>query len=153
MILKNTKTHVLGLMAFISAMASFSCHATDDSDWVTIHNGDMWIDSDGNDVQAHGAGFLKVDDTWYMIGEDRTKQWNPDVNMYSSKDLVNWKFERKIIENGVTPGIGQNEDDRAAKADVLSQNKKICGLVSLGKLRLRGVGGRSVLLRQRQWRL
>lgn len=76
-------------------------------DWTTISNGSMWKDDSGKDVQAHGAGFLQVGDTWYMIGEDRTKQWNPDVNMYSSKDLVNWKFERKIIENGVThPDLG-----------------------------------------------
>ena len=75
--------------------------------FTTITNGNLWIDSDGNDVQAHGAGFLKVGDTWYMIGEDRSSSWNPDVNMYSSKDLVNWKFERKIIENHVThPDLG-----------------------------------------------
>ena len=77
-------------------------------EWTTIKNGNMWIDSDGNEIQAHGAGFLKVNDTWYMIGEDRTQQWNPDVNMYSSKDLVNWKFERKIIKNGATnPDLGK----------------------------------------------
>lgn len=82
--------------------------AENESEWITISNGDMWRDLDGNDVQAHGAGFLQVGDTWYMIGEDRTQQWNPDVNMYSSKDLVNWKFERKIIENGVThPDLGK----------------------------------------------
>lgn len=69
-------------------------------EWVTIKNGAMWKDSDGNSVQAHGAGFLQLNDTWYMIGEDRTG--SPDVNMYSSKDLVNWKFERKIIQNRVT---------------------------------------------------
>lgn len=77
------------------------------NEWTTITNGNLWIDSEGNDVQAHGAGFLKVGDTWYMIGEDRSSSWHPDVNMYSSKDLVNWKFERKIIENNVThPDLG-----------------------------------------------
>lgn len=82
--------------------------ATQDAgQFTTITNGNLWIDSEGNDVQAHGAGFLKVGDTWYMIGEDRSSSWNPDVNMYSSKDLVNWKFERKIIENHVThPDLG-----------------------------------------------
>ncbi len=72
------------------------------SEWFTIKNGAMWKDNRQKDVQAHGAGFVRVNDTWYMIGEDRSNSWNPDVNMYSSKDLVNWKFERKIIENGVT---------------------------------------------------
>lgn len=73
--------------------------------WTTIVNGDMWVDSDGKDVQAHGAGFLKVGDTWYMIGEDRSDMWHPDVNMYSSKDFVNWKFERKIISPDTHPAL------------------------------------------------
>lgn len=69
--------------------------------WVTIKNGALWKDDRGETVQAHGAGFLQVGDTWYMIGEDReTAKWNPDINMYSSKDFVNWKFEGKIVANG-----------------------------------------------------
>lgn len=77
------------------------------AEWVTIKNGALWKDTDGNSVQAHGAGFLQVGDTWYMIGENRIASWNPDVNMYSSKDLKHWKFERTIIKNGVThPDLG-----------------------------------------------
>ena len=76
-------------------------------EWTTIVNGTMWTDSDGRSVQAHGAGFLQVGDTWYMIGEDRASSWHPDVNMYSSKDLQHWKFEGKIIENRKThPDLG-----------------------------------------------
>lgn len=77
--------------------------------WVRIANGAMWRDEKGNAVQAHGAGFLLVNDRYYMIGEDRSRSWNPDVNMYSSKDLVNWRFECKIIENKVThPELGKS---------------------------------------------
>lgn len=87
--------------------ASAAYKANRPSEWVRIKNGAMWKDSDGKDVQAHAAGFVQLNDRYYMIGEDRTQQWNPDVNMYSSKDLVNWRFERKIIENGVThPDLG-----------------------------------------------
>lgn len=69
--------------------------------WFTIKNGALWKDDRGKTVQAHGAGFLQIGDTWYMIGEDReTAKWNPDVNMYSSKDFTHWKFEGKIIKNG-----------------------------------------------------
>lgn len=75
--------------------------------WTTITNGPLWKDTDGNDIQAHGAGFLYYEGRWYMVGEDRSDQWHPDVNMYSSTDLVNWRFENKIIENGVThPDLG-----------------------------------------------
>lgn len=95
--------------AMLAVLVSFTCRtAAKTPDWVTISNGEMWKDTNGNEVQAHGAGFLQVGDTWYMIGEDRSDPWHPDVNMYSSKDLVNWTFERKIIENGVThPELGK----------------------------------------------
>lgn len=69
------------------------------SEWTTLRNGALWKDTHGNSVQAHGAGFLQVGDTWYMIGENRDRTWNPDVNMYSTKDFVTWKFERRIITN------------------------------------------------------
>ncbi len=72
------------------------------SGWVTIQNGRVWTDDQGRTVQAHAPGFVKVRDRWYMCGEDRSNSWNPDVNLYSSADLVHWKFERKIIQNGVT---------------------------------------------------
>lgn len=69
--------------------------------WVTIKNGALWKDNRGRTVQAHGAGFLLVGDTWYMIGEDReTSKWNPDISMYSSKNLIDWKFEKKVVANG-----------------------------------------------------
>ena len=88
-----------------SAQAAIS--ASGDGEWTTIVNGKMWIDETGKSVQAHGAGFVKVGDLWYMIGEDRAGSWHPDVNMYSSKDLQHWKFEGKIIENGKThPDLG-----------------------------------------------
>ena len=71
-------------------------------EWTTITNGQLWYDTDSNLVQAHAAGFVRVGDVWYMIGEDRANPWNPDVNMYSSHDLQHWKFETKVIQNGVT---------------------------------------------------
>lgn len=84
--------------------------------WTRISNGEMWTDDQGKDVQAHAAGFLHEGDTWYMIGEDRLRSWNPDVNMYSSKDLVHWHFESKIIENGVThPELGKTRFIERAK--------------------------------------
>ena len=76
--------------------------ATRASEWITIKNGLPHYTDNRATVQAHAPGFVRVGDIWYMCGEDRTSQWNPDVNLYSSIDLVNWKFEKKIIQNGVT---------------------------------------------------
>ena len=93
---------------FLALMLVAVCAVAKSGKWVTIKNGSLWYDTDSNVVQAHGAGFLQVGDTWYMIGEDRSHSWSPDVNMYSSKDLQTWKFEGKIIENGVThPQLGK----------------------------------------------
>ncbi|MBO5182359.1 MAG: discoidin domain-containing protein [Paraprevotella sp.] len=72
------------------------------SEWVTIQNGQLWKSTAGQTVQAHAPGFVRVGDLWYMVGEDRSNSWNPDVNLYSSTDLVTWKFEKKVIQNGVT---------------------------------------------------
>ena len=78
------------------------------NEWITIQNGNLWMLEDGKtSVQAHGPGFIRVGDVWYMCGEDRSGWWNPDVNLYSSVDLVHWKFEKKIVKNGVTtPELG-----------------------------------------------
>lgn len=71
-------------------------------------NGEVWYDTNGDTIQAHAPGFLRYGDRWYMVGEDRGDSWNPDVNMYSSTDLVNWRFEAKVVKNGVTvPELGK----------------------------------------------
>lgn len=102
-------TYAASFLALGFVGTPFLRAATDEEGtWVTIRNGAVWKDTEGNPVQAHGAGFLLEGDTWYMIGEDRSNPWHPDVNMYSSKDLVNWKFENKIIKNEVThPELGK----------------------------------------------
>ena len=72
------------------------------TEWTTIRNGEVWLTAEGDTVQAHAPGFLYEGGRWYMVGEDRSHPWNPDVNLYSSTDLQHWRLERKIIENGVT---------------------------------------------------
>ena len=90
--------------------------------WTTITNGILWYDTDGNVVQAHAPGFLREGNTWYMVGEDRSDSWNPDVNLYASEDLQHWRFMGKIIENGkTTPELGTSRFIERAK---ILHNKK-----------------------------
>ena len=113
--------------AFIIMLCLASMAFAKKGDWVTIKNGDLWYDTEGNVVQAHGAGFLQVGDTWYMIGEDRSRSWNPDVNMYSSKDLQTWKFEGKIIQNGVTHSdLGRSRFIERPKLMYCKKTKQLC---------------------------
>lgn len=89
---------LLALMVLtLSAMAK-----GEEGEWTTIWNGFEWLMEDDEIVQAHAPGFLYEEGVWYMVGEDRSHPWNPDVNLYSSRDLMNWVFLGKIIENGVT---------------------------------------------------
>jgi hypothetical protein len=68
----------------------------------SFHPGKSWYDTDGNKIQAHGGGILKVGDTYYWYGEHKGGKttFRPKsrvdvigVSCYSSKDLYNWKYE------------------------------------------------------------
>lgn len=93
--------------------------------WTTIENGRLWTDDRGQTVQAHAPGFLQWNGRWYMIGEDRSHPWTPDVNLYSSTDLQQWRFEGKIIENSVTtPTLGTSRFIERAKLFYNQQTRK-----------------------------
>lgn len=86
------------------AEASDAYVATRRSMVVNVRNGAMWKDNRGIPVQAHGAGFVQVGETWYMIGEDRSKSVS-DINMYKSKDLKNWTFVGNIVSKSTHPAL------------------------------------------------
>ncbi|NSW93277.1 MAG: family 43 glycosylhydrolase [Bacteroidales bacterium] len=60
--------------------------------------GEVWPDTDGNHINAHGGGILYYDGIYYWFGEARLPKGETDrtkygVGCYSSKDLLNWKNE------------------------------------------------------------
>ena len=73
--------------------------------------GEVWKDTDGNPINAHGGGLLYHNGTYYWYGEyKKGKTILPDwatwecyctdvtgVGCYSSKDLLNWKFEGIVL--------------------------------------------------------
>ena len=66
----------------------------------TIKPGEIWPDNRGLHIQAHGGGILKLGDTYYWFGEDRSQGLNRSnryVGCYSSKDLANWTFRKQIV--------------------------------------------------------
>jgi hypothetical protein len=73
-----------------------------------FHPGQIWPDTDGKHINAHGGGILYYDNTYYWFGEHKTagragnNAW-VGVHCYSSKDLYNWKNEgvalRVVIDN------------------------------------------------------
>jgi len=72
-----------------------------------LKNGIIWKDIDGNDIQAHGGMILEHNSIWYWYGEHKGAPNCPGknrvdvigVSCYSSKDLINWKYEGLVIES------------------------------------------------------
>lgn len=63
-----------------------------------IKPGEVWRDSEGNHINAHGGGILFYQGSYYWFGESRLPRTETDrshygVSCYSSKDLTNWKNE------------------------------------------------------------
>jgi beta-xylosidase len=94
------KKHVFLL---IIALASL-CFKQDGS---VFKPGQVWTDTEGNPINAHGAGILVDQGTYYWFGEIKSgKTWLVErtgwecyrvhaggVSCYSSSDLVHWKNE------------------------------------------------------------
>ena len=63
-----------------------------------IKPGEIWPDTEGNNINAHGGGIIFNKGTYYWFGESRLPRSEKDrtkygVGCYSSRDLVNWKNE------------------------------------------------------------
>ncbi len=74
--------------------------------------GELWLDTEGKPIQAHGGGMLYFNGTYYWYGENKDgTSWLPEcniewdgyrveaigINCYSSKDLINWKNEGNVL--------------------------------------------------------
>ena len=83
-----------------------------------VQNGENWLDTDAKPISAHGGGITRVGEIYYWYGCSYVK--NPEgmfnerpyvpmqdpatlrrffdgFNVYSSRDLVNWRFEGKAF--------------------------------------------------------
>jgi hypothetical protein len=76
---------------------------------VTIVPGAVWNDTQGNVIQAHGEGIIKVGGTYYWLGEDKTNGSSfQNVKCYSSTDLKNWTFVNNALTRQASGDLGQN---------------------------------------------
>ena len=69
-------------------------------------------DTDGNLMNAHGGGIIKVCDTYYLHGEyflsTTTDNNFNGFSMYSSKDFATWKNEGMILPQQASGLLGPN---------------------------------------------
>lgn len=67
----------------------------------SIRPGEVWLDDRGQQIQAHGGGILKLSDSYFWFGEDRSQGLDRAkryVSCYRSKDLAHWTFCNQVIK-------------------------------------------------------
>jgi len=74
--------------------------------------GVAFMDTDGERVNAHGGGIIKVGDTFYMHGmyflSTTTDNNFVGFSMYSSRDLATWKNEGLVLPRQASGELGPN---------------------------------------------
>ncbi|MBV7700662.1 carbohydrate-binding protein [Streptomyces sp. TRM70350] len=103
--------------------AAADLKAADEGTFQTITNDTFWNDTGGNPIYSQGGGVFKFGDTYYWYGvhytgaelyrANPTRKYDGDVRfvsipVYSSKDLVNWKFENRVATRSTGVGNGAN---------------------------------------------
>ena len=70
----------------------------------SIKIGQVYLDTEGKRIEAHGGYIFYENDTYYWYGENKektfgkSKMWTYGIKYYSSKDFYNWKDEGFLIE-------------------------------------------------------
>jgi hypothetical protein len=70
----------------------------------SINPGQIWLDTNGKPIQAHGFQVFEKDSIYYWYGENKehttrgSHVWTYGVRCYTSKDLYNWEDCGLIIE-------------------------------------------------------
>jgi beta-xylosidase len=99
----------------------FNYNASAQVSSTTGSKGSLWHDTNGNTINAHGAGVLFFNDTYYLFGEIKKGQtwlvpnqsWEDyrvpagGVSCYSSKNLKDWKYEGRAL----SPIVGDPSHD------------------------------------------
>lgn len=80
------------LIILILALGMLNLQANENK---VIVNGIEHYDTNGNIINAHGAGFIKVGDYYYWVGENRRD--GVLVSLYRSTDLVNWEYRGDLL--------------------------------------------------------
>jgi hypothetical protein len=96
--------------AFVAICFLFAVQLLRAADLPLIQPGEIWPDDRGQHVQAHGGGILKLGDTYYWFGEDRTMtntRVKRFVACYSSTNLAQWTFRNQVVKQIDPEGLGR----------------------------------------------
>lgn len=108
----NKKKQLLYCLIFFTLASYIYACTQSQKEGAEIIPGIVWYDTDGNPINAHGGGIMYHEGTYYWYGESKGDStyrlewvttwecWRSDaggVSCYSSKDLLNWKFEGLVL--------------------------------------------------------
>lgn len=125
--MKRTARIFLVLFGFVSGLA--------ENRGADFNPGEIWLDTDGHAINAHGGGVLFHEGVYYWYGELKEgRTYLPKVNqawggtrvlaggvsVYSSSDLVHWKNEGIAL-----PTVPENPDHDLAPENVIERPKVI----------------------------
>lgn len=87
-----------------------------------IRSGEIWPDTEGNHINAHGGGVMYHEGTYYWYGEhksDTTCNAMVGVMCYSSTNLTDWKNE------GVVLSVADDDSSDIARGCILERPKVV----------------------------
>lgn len=109
-----------------------------------FHPGQIWKDTNGVPINAHGGGILYYKNTYYWFGEHKLSGRRGNlalvgVHVYSSKDLYNW------TDRGIALHVSEDPNSEIVKGCIIERpkviyNKKTNTFVMWFHLELRGQG-------------
>ncbi|WP_230680196.1 glycoside hydrolase family 43 protein [Pontibacter rufus] len=107
--------------------------------------GELWLDTDGKHINAHGGGILFHKGKYYWFGEHKVA--GPDgnkamagVSCYSSKDLYNWKNEGIALAVAAENSGSEIEKGAVIERPKVIYNEKTKKFVMWFHLELKGQG-------------
>lgn len=87
--------HLLALVGYAIAQSSQSVQINPALSWP--------VGNRAQHLQAHGAGFFYEQNTYYMIGENKTTgSLFQSVSCYKSKDLVHWDWVNELLTSNAS---------------------------------------------------
>ncbi|MFJ8360925.1 RICIN domain-containing protein [Streptomyces sp. NPDC093984] len=96
---ERRRRRAAAFLTFLGAVAALLLPATEaHAATVSFTTGAARTDQNGNALQLHGLGIIKVGGTWYGFGEDKTGETSSDTSFqdipcYTSTDLGTWTYQ------------------------------------------------------------
>jgi len=110
--MKNLQTLLCrqSITLILIAFLTVNSYAQTTASRQSITNGLNLTDTQGNIINAHGGGLLKVGKYYYWVGENRRKDIL--VSCYRSRDLLNWEFRGDLLTRQSHPELDKANIER-----------------------------------------